>query len=473
MERKELESLSREALIERATSLGVVRPRALTVPELIDEILRLELRGAKRERGWFGRARDLLTSVIDRGLTNELSRPTEGRPVASAPPPLPTVTLAEIYAAQGHLERAIATLDEVLAKEPAHAEAASLRERLVAQLRRTKPSSPPKVVEVVPEPLDAPAALSSGSAELLATAKTPASLEPVEPPAEAAEPIAETPALSGAIEVAASETTVEAEATAELEPSLAAGPVEPEPPPLVDLAAELEDVSFEVDEIVALAVDPHTVYLYWEVKPSTFASARAEDPRGSLVVRVLTTVPGEPEPRTVLRDIPVDALFGELFLHGVPAQANVRVSIGYSSWSGATTIAVGAEVTTGASVEKAPSGFAPFAVGSALSTPRAEPSREVSQVRRTWSAAQAPSRPSASDGWEVSEEEAAARAPAGIWRDPGLRVVHTTRFEETRVLSLGGASEFPRLDVSWHEITHGERLGELGGISSPMPRPFA
>jgi hypothetical protein len=240
---------------------------------------------------------------------------------------------------------------------------------------------------------------------------------------------------------------------------------------LVDLSAETESAAFEVDEIVALAVDPHTVYVYWEVKPSTFATARAEDPSGSLVVRVLTTVPAEPEPRTVLRDIPVDALFGELFLHGVPAQANVRVSIGYSSWAGGTTIAVGADVTTGGSVEKAPVGFAPFAIGSALATPRVKPSTDVSQVRRTWSEAQTPTRPSTGDRWDSPEEDA-AHSPGGIWLDPGLRVVHTTRFEETRVLSLGGASELPRLDVSWHAINHGERLEGFGGISSPMPRTF-
>jgi hypothetical protein len=464
MDRKELESLSREALIERATSLGVVRPRALTVPELIDEILRLERRGAKRERGWFGRARDLLTSVIDRGLTNELTRPTEGRPVASAPPPLPTVTLAEIYAAQGHLERAVATLDEVLAKEPAHQEAAALRERLVAQLRRTKPSSPPKVVEAIPEPLEPPAGLSSGSAELRASpASSTVAAAEASPEAlvatETTAPLVEEPRVASANDL--DETREEV------------APVEPEPPPLVDLEVESDDAAFEVDEIVALAVDPHTVYLYWEVKPSTFAAARADDPSGSLVVRVLTTSPGEPEPRSVVRDIPVDALFGELFLHGVPAQANVRVSIGYSSWAGGTTIAVGADVTTGGAVEKAPSGFSPFAIGSVLSTPRVEPSRDVSHVRRPWSAAQVTARPSVDQGWDASEEEAAARAPAGIWLDPELRVVHTTRFEETRVLSLGGASELPRLDVSWHEITHGEELAGFGGISSPMPRPIA
>ena len=49
------------------------------------------------------------------------------------PPPLPTVTLAEIYAAQGHLERAIGVLDEVLTRQPDHAEAQGLRARFLDQ----------------------------------------------------------------------------------------------------------------------------------------------------------------------------------------------------------------------------------------------------------------------------------------------------------------------------------------------------
>jgi hypothetical protein len=45
-------------------------------------------------------------------------------------PPVATVTLAEIYGAQGHFKKALAMLDEVLAKEPDHETARKLRDRL-------------------------------------------------------------------------------------------------------------------------------------------------------------------------------------------------------------------------------------------------------------------------------------------------------------------------------------------------------
>lgn len=417
MERKDLESLSREVLIEKATALGVVRPRALTVAELIDEILRVETKGSQSPRGWFGRARDLLTSVIDRGLGTDVRRPTEGRPVSAGPPPIPTVTLAEIYAAQGHLDRAIATLDEVLAKDPNHAEAIALRERFVAQSQKTKPSSPPPVIVAVPEPIAEPAN-------------------------------AETPATE-ALPTDASDTARSEAAPAEA----------------TDAIAEEEDdlPPFEVDEIVALAVDPHTVYLYWEIRPSTFARAKASDAEGSgsLVIRVVTVVASE-SPSPSIRDIAVDALFGELFLHGVPAEANVRVSVGYKGARGATTLAVGAQVTTNAAADSSDDGFVPYAVGSAITTPRGTPTENVGATERAWSDARSPSRePSrAADGWADADDAAAhRRSPAGVWVDPSLRVVHVATIGDVGMANVTatqwtrGASELVRGDLVWGSET--------------------
>src|SRR3984885_11016495 len=140
MNRVELEKLDRDALIARAEAAGVTRARILTRPELVDELL---LRSAtdhatkQRARGLFGRARDLLARVVEQGL--HLPDAAERiRAVGGAPPPVrpsapaapPTVTLAEIYAAQGHRERAIETLDRVVAREPDHAAARALRAQL-------------------------------------------------------------------------------------------------------------------------------------------------------------------------------------------------------------------------------------------------------------------------------------------------------------------------------------------------------
>src|SRR5690606_37136937 len=63
-----------------------------------------------------------------------LLRSTQVGRTPAPPPPLPTVTLAEIYAAQGYHAKAVTVLDEVLRREPDHAEARALRDRFGAEL---------------------------------------------------------------------------------------------------------------------------------------------------------------------------------------------------------------------------------------------------------------------------------------------------------------------------------------------------
>ncbi|MFO0616746.1 MAG: DUF4912 domain-containing protein [Polyangiaceae bacterium] len=332
MDRKELEKLSRAELVEKAEAAGVTRPRTLTIPELIDEILLAAERstGQKKPRGWFGRARDLLTSVVDRGLSTD-PRKAPSRSMPAAPPPLPTVTLAEIYAAQGHLERAIATLDEVIARDAAHDEARRLRERFAEQLRRQRPSRPPAASGVT------------------AAALTPELAKPKEkeeraeerPAAPALTPAALTPEIQP--QVASSSAEAPAPSPAEEEPALAP----PEP------IAELSD-RYDVDEVVAIAVDPHTVYVYWEVRAATLAPLRNDQPDGALSLRVLT-VPAAGGASSDARDVRVDAAIGELFVRDLPANAEIRVAIGW--------LAGGA--------------FHPVAVGLELATPREAPASEV------------------------------------------------------------------------------------------------
>ncbi len=398
MTRKDLEGLSREELITRAESLGVVRPRSLTIPELIDDLLKASDRkpGGERPRGWFGRARDLLTSVIDRGLAPEpRSRRTEGRPIAASPPPLPTVTLAEIYAAQGHTDRAIATLDEVLAKEPAHAEAQRLRQRFVDHVKKTKPSTPPPVVEAALEPMEANAAAPAAAAD---------------PAQEHAEP-----------SVASAEAPIDE-------------PVE-------------ATSTFEVDEIVALAVDPTTIYLYWEVRPITLARAKATHPDGALTVRAATILARGAGTVRDVRDVRVDALFGELFVHGMSPQANVRVSVGY----------------------KHAGGFEPFAVGIELQTPRAAAATEVATSFRRISdqaqpiVARRPATGAALGAPEAprSHDALLSKFPSGVWVDPSTRLVIQTEIEPASpgregeptsrqlLMRAPGSSEILRRTIVW------------------------
>ena len=326
MTRKELEKLPREELIAKAEEYGVVRPRTLTMPELVDEILvTLEKRtGQKKPRGWFGKARDLLTSVVDRGLVTDPIRRSSSRVAPAAPPPLPTVTLAEIYAAQGHFERAITTLDEVLVRDPEHPEARKLHARFSDQLRRTRPSSTP------PPPAGDGATRRSDPGPAVAQ------------PATHGDTGAGTHAHEGHVPAKA--------------PAAADIPVE-----VLEAPAALDDRS-GVDEVVAIAVDPHTLYVYWEVRPSTLAELRAGAPNGALVLRVLTVAPlgtSAGGPRSVARDVRIDALDGDIFVRDLPAAAEVRVAIGWLAWEGAT------------------SAFSPIAVGLELSTPREAPVEQV------------------------------------------------------------------------------------------------
>src|SRR6185295_9513825 len=132
----------REGLVARAQAAGIKRARILTRPELVDELLRLDPTidetSLKRSRGFFGRARDLLSRVVERGLhlpdAAERLRAALTTPPPDVPRPepqaIPTVTLAEIYAAQGHVTRAIETLERVLEREPDHRAAQTLLARL-------------------------------------------------------------------------------------------------------------------------------------------------------------------------------------------------------------------------------------------------------------------------------------------------------------------------------------------------------
>jgi hypothetical protein len=67
MQRQDLERMTREQLIAQAERLGIPRPRVLTAPELIDEIIGSTTKNDReraKARGWLGRARDLLARVV-------------------------------------------------------------------------------------------------------------------------------------------------------------------------------------------------------------------------------------------------------------------------------------------------------------------------------------------------------------------------------------------------------------------------
>lgn len=133
-----LSEKSRKELLKQAEGLGVDRPNRMTMVELRDEIIRRTTAPGEREeaRGLFGVARSMLASVIESGLNlPDTARLIRGEGSVDVPlssqTPVATVTLAEIYAAQGHRARALKVLEDVLMEEPDHQEALRVRAELL------------------------------------------------------------------------------------------------------------------------------------------------------------------------------------------------------------------------------------------------------------------------------------------------------------------------------------------------------
>jgi hypothetical protein len=409
MKRAELDGLDREALIRLAESHGISRPRILTRPELIDELL---LRTADGDagaevsiaRGFFGLARDLVARVVERGLhlpdaaTKIRALHLEPPRGKSTPPAgLPTVTLAQIYAAQGHTARAKDTLLRVLALEPEHTEARELLDRL---------SHPSYVPPAPPLPPEEEAARERAEAAVKASAPadeaSPVARDETEnindveglgdgaASAEealvaAVEDDAEAPAEPAIAEATSAEPAI-AEATS-AEPAVveaaSAGAREPAPPtpPLAseapvatpsasseppEVPAMLDDAplppKYDVDECVAIPVDPETLFAYWEVREALLAKVAEARGEGVLALRALVVEPGWHGPRTWSRDHDVFSPVGDYFLRELPKGAVVRVAIGY----------------------RTATAFVPLAHSPLLALPRREPSDRLASALVRW-----------------------------------------------------------------------------------------
>ncbi|MDC3955017.1 DUF4912 domain-containing protein [Polyangium jinanense] len=475
MERHELEGLTREELIALSEELGIARPRALTIPELMDEIVTRTARSERdraRSRGWMGRARDLLAGVIERGLhlpdvanaVRSAPPPAKGWP--TAPPPLATVTLAEIYAAQGFVDKAIGVLDEVLAREPEHTEARVLRQRLVAggaapavgEEKREEVVTTPSESDSEPEPVEEESTEEAAEVEAAIEAKAVEETE-----AEAvAEAVAEAEAAPVAEAVAEAEAAPVAEAAAEAE-------AEPEEPawsaPEADAIEELPlPERYDVDEIVAIAVDPTTLYLYWEVRPVSLARARGRHTDGALVVRMIQVTPSWDGPIVEQRDLRIDALFGDAYLRNLQPGSNVRVSIGWLAHGMFEPFAIGAEVVTSRSEPTSavsirvarwtPERGAPVQAGVAAAAPvRASggapaPAEIESMLAPILSGTAAPVHTGGGGRIEASGD----RWPTLDFGDRGLPVEASRPSAPTR----GGASELPRGGAS-EQVRPGSR----------------
>jgi len=355
MDRAELERLDREGLVARAQAAGIRRARVLTRPELIDELLRLDsdvdASQLKRTRGFFGIARDLLSRVVERGLhlpdAADRLRAALGNPLPHVPRPepqaVPTVTLAEIHAAQGHKLRALETLKRVLEDEPEHGAARALLERLQAD--DYVPPPPP----LPPEPEDEIGAhLRSAATDEPRADELPITARPdgEEPEASAA------PAVSAAAEAA---EELEAPVAEEPAPAIAAPdtPVAPRTP--------------ERTECVAIPIDARTSYVWWTLAPE----ARANAENAFFFVRAVIFVPTWDGPIRETRDVACDPGAGELVLRDLPERAVVRVAVGIMEDGDLVPLAhsPALEMTAGSDlVEWTPDGALPVVLAEAIAS---------------------------------------------------------------------------------------------------------
>ena len=378
----DLERMSREQLILKARVLGVERAELMTRVEMRDEIVRRsepDLAQQKRARGFLGVARDLVASVVEAGLNlpdaAAIIRGDNNREADwKGPPPVATVTLAEIYAAQGHLERALRMLDEVLAKEPDHDPARALRTRLasstdlpVAPARRRQRVSfadPPTASEPL-EPASAPVNANDPASTF---ANDPASASgnvpvpvPVPDPSSAS-PSPELPAESAPepVIVFAEPAPVEA-AAPEPEPVIVfADPAPPESPIPESASANVNDpapasgnlnvevpdpappspsLSLEPDADPEPAPSPAVLTLslagqrqiYWELPSQSLTPLRAHSPGGRPVLRIITFRTRSGRVERQARDLTPDSEVGSVVLPGLRADAVVRAVLGWEA----------------------------------------------------------------------------------------------------------------------------------------------
>lgn len=133
-----LSEIPRHELIAAALELGIERPEDLAPDELREQIRRVSEspevpQPVLGKRALFAVARNLIASVVERGLNlpdaARVIRDTV-RPSPKQKPPLPTVTLAQIYLSQGHTDKALQTLSQVIEREPNNYAAVALQQKL-------------------------------------------------------------------------------------------------------------------------------------------------------------------------------------------------------------------------------------------------------------------------------------------------------------------------------------------------------
>jgi hypothetical protein len=339
----ELDTLSREDLILRARARGVERPEQMTRVELRDEIVRRsepDLERQRRSRGWLGVARDLLASVVESGLNLPDAAATirgdgKGENEFQGPPPVATVTLAEIYATQGHYEQALRMLDEVIEREPEHAPARALRDR-IAQDRDLGPGRRRKVVETKAETIATPQPPAVAVRPEPVPARVEAAPEPPVAPSSPDEPLPE-PVAAPAPEPVAAPAPEPVPAPAPVAVAAAEPVLAPEPTPssvVVPAVAQPE----VAEPAAAAALEPallvlHTLdraFIYWRLPRLTSA----------LRLRSIAVRPAEQGPVIDEQDYALPVPVGGVWLARMTPGTEVRAAVGEVSGDGFTPVTV-------------------------------------------------------------------------------------------------------------------------------------
>jgi hypothetical protein len=324
----------------------------MTRVELRDAIVQRTVPKEKQAeaRGLFGVARSMLASVVETGLhlpdAAKVIRGDNsyGVPVANQSP-VATVTLAEIYAAQGHRNRALVVLEDVLREEPDHAEALRVR----AELMGNSPSNPPeseipKRDSLLLRKSEAPVSASEVLYEAETTEYVPGGF--VETTGEVIES-EEPPEVDEAPEPEASEPVAVAPEIAEPEPA-EPEPAAPEPEASEIAASESESNSQpvaapeEANVALVLVQSDREVSLYWELPRPALDQCGVDPTDGEAALRLVTVVPSGVTPerseravslssgQEVLSSDGVERGAGWIRFSDLPPGAAIRAAVGWN-----------------------------------------------------------------------------------------------------------------------------------------------
>jgi hypothetical protein len=362
----EFESASRNDLIARAEALGIEKADVLTRVELIDEIVKRTIADPierRLARGLLGAARDLVARVVERGLhlpdAAALIRGLQHVALNPGTTPIATVTLAEIYAGQGHRDRALAVLNEVLRQEPDHVAARKLREKVasidddqIATIAPPEAEIAPSAAVATDGATEQDRAEAEDDRDVFAPDVSDAMPTIAAPPrsAEISDAIEADSAPGGsaidAVERDLQKPGVELAAYLATDDDLAgpetprdwALPVTDAPPEAVDAlsAAPIADS----DELVLASIDATSALACWELHRDAVRAARDRAPGGALILRVVAVTPSWDGPVSEVRDVEIEGSSGDFWIGDLPVHAVLRGAIGWRGERGFDPLAV-------------------------------------------------------------------------------------------------------------------------------------